>query len=195
MKLLHTALWGAHSSFNNNHPGTHSTLALRAHIPALLIALLCTLLSGCSFDTTTYTESDIIGRWEAPSQDVMEECTISDPKIVFVFTREACNVVTDSVDSDEDGVFEPIEVNYGKWGYTYDEGNNVTEGDLMDSSAEGSYHRNGWFGWSLSGKTIDTNQLTSVGNAVTPKAYTIVSINNGTMVMKEGLTTHTLTRK
>ena len=160
-----------------------------------LLCIISCVLFGCNLSTESYTESDIIGRWEAPSQDIMEDVTIENPKIVFVFTREACNVPTDSVDNDNDGVYEPVEVNYGKWGYTYDEGNNVTEDDLMDRSAEGAYHRNGWFGWSLSGKTIDTYQLTSVGNAVTPKAYTIVSINNGTMGMKEGLTTHTLTRK
>ena len=165
-------------------------------ISSLLCAsIVCILLASCTLSTETYTEADIIGRWEAPSQDVMEDCEIENPKIVFVFTHETCTVVTDSVDSDGDGIFELVEVNYGKWGYTYDEGNNVTEDELMDRSAEGAYHRNGWFGWSISGKTIDTNQLTSVGNAVTPKAYTIVSINNGIMVMKEGLITHTLTKK
>ena len=148
-----------------------------------LLALVL-LLASCSLGTVQYSEFDIIGRWEAPSKN--NDSDIANPKIVFVFSNETCIVVTDSSYSDKDGSFKPIETNYGKWGYTFDEGEDVTEDDLLNTDADGSYHKNGWFGWTLDGKNIVTYQLTSVGNAVVPETYIIQSLTGNTMVLKEG---------
>lgn len=171
---------------------------------ALVLFVVAVCLTSCGFggSTTSYTDRDIIGRWEGPSQDVMEDLDIENPKIVFVFQNDKCVLydttyieITDEVTGEKRDSMSVTKNDYGKWGYTFDEGNDVHEEDLLNTAADGSFHKNGWFGWTLGRQDINTFQMTSVGKAGVPFTYTIVSIEGDVMVLKEGyIATHTLTK-
>lgn len=146
----------------------------------LILPVVAVLMSGCSIfgggDDDTLKESDVIGRWWAQSQ--MPDAHEGD-SIVFAFLNEPC---------------EKGGTSYGKWGYTYDEGDDVHFADLMNQEEDGDYHGNGWFGWELDGKTIQTYQTFSSSDAVTPYQYKVSSVSGSQMVLTEGKRTYTLTR-
>lgn len=78
----------------------------------------------------------LVGRWAAPSS------YNSSKNLVFVFLDEACVIGGK---------------NYGKWGYQFDEGNEVSESDV-----KADYHKNGWFGWTAGTSKISLIHMTSM---------------------------------
>ena len=182
---------------------TNRSAMSRALFAAAMFAMTA-MLTGCGFggNSTAYTDRDILGRWEGPSQDVLEDVETENPKIVFVFLNDKCVLydttyteIVDTVTGEKRDSMTVTENDYGKWGYTFDEGNDVHEEDLLSQAADGSYHKNGWFGWTLQRNEINTFQMTSVGKAGVPFTYTIVSHEGNTMTLREGyIATHKLTK-
>lgn len=137
----------------------------------VLLAALGLCLTGCEIlgGEEDPKEADLYGRWEAPSN-------LGPGNIVFVFMDETC---------------ENAGTTYGKWGYTYDEGDDVHLDDVVNED----FHGNGWFGWTLSGKKIQTYQMHTASEAVDPFTYEIISLSGNQMTMKEGnMGTYNLTR-
>lgn len=135
----------------------------------------CGLFGGGDVDNSP-KESDLIGRWWAVSQ--VSSDTMGRDSIVFAFLNEVCDRETAD----------------GKWGYTYDEGDDVHLSDVMNKEEDGDYHGNGWFGWTLDGYTIQTYQTFSSSDAVTPYQYKITSLTSSTLVLTEGKRTYTLSK-
>lgn len=130
---------------------------------SLAIALSLTgcggMQKGPDFQTT-----DLVGTWWAPSQAL--EAGNKD-SIVFVFSNAAAVINNE---------------NAGYWGYTYDTGDDVTANDVLtDQEKGGSYHGNGWMGWTLSPKAIETLQTQNTAPGLTvptfPKSlnYSVIS--------------------
>lgn len=74
------------------------------------------------------------------------------------------------------------------WGYTYDEGDDISYEDLQ-------YHGNGWFTWTLSGKTIKTINKMDNEAADVPINYTISQLTSSKLVMSQGMKNYTLTKQ
>ncbi len=73
------------------------------------------------------------------------------------------------------------------WGYSYDEGDDISYEDLQ-------HHGNGWFTWTLSGKTIKTINKMDNGGADVPINYTISQLTSSKLVMSQGMKTYSLTK-
>lgn len=137
-----------------------------------LIALVAVMMTSCGIiggdKPTTYTSDQLMGTWEGPS---LVAGANESEHLVYAFLKEKA---TDGNDY---------------WGYTYDEGDDVSYEDL-------EYHGNGWFTWKISGKNLVTsNYMDIAGERVTPKTYTIESVSTNTLVMKMGSTKLTLSKK
>lgn len=103
----------------------------------LAVSLILFALTGCENRQEVVIEpTALLGRWSAPSQR-------GEGHFVFVFTNEDCIV---------DGM------NYGKWCYQFDEGDNVTEEDVLVD-----YHKNGWAGYVINNDIIQLNNMGEFG--------------------------------
>lgn len=121
------------------------------------------------------------GRWEAPSQLLGAD---AGAQLIFVFQTGTC-VVGD--------------MNYGKWGYQLDQGDYekadwaAAEEQLLSTSAEGDYHKNGWFGWSVENTgEIQLYNTTSVGDAVVPYALRVKAFSSQEMTVIDAGKTYVL---
>lgn len=141
-----------------------------------LIACVATMNScgifGIGEEDPTYTDRDLIGTWEAPSQLGYAE---EGQKIVFVFLNDSCVIEGD---------------HYGKWGYTYDEG----DGSSEDEQQTTYFHGNGWFGWEIKGSNIQTYQTFSSSSSISPYKYIVSKFEGNTMELSENGHTYTLTK-
>lgn len=142
-----------------------------------LVALVATVFTSCGLlgggDEGVEINPQLLpGRWEAPSQ---ARNATADAKLVFVFQKDECTVG---------------DVVYGKWGYQLDQGDNepedweAAEAQLLDQSAEGDYHKNGWFGYDVEKKgEIQFFHMTSVGDAVTPYTAKVTAFSSESMTL------------
>lgn len=160
----------------------------------LAVALFSLLMTSCDLfggkDKVKIDPEQLVGRWEAPSQ---AKNALEGAKLVFVFQADSC-----IVDGGE----------YGCWGYQIDLGDEEAEEGLtneevfaqaerymFDDSEEGTYHRNGWFGWMVdNNSTIRLWNMTSVGSAKTPVANDVTSFSPSKMTMIDGGKTYTFTK-
>lgn len=157
----------------------------------LMIVALSAVLASCEPVPTVVVKPDLlVGRWEAPSQakDALEGANL-----VFVFQEDSCIV---------DGV------PYGRWGYQIDLGDEErdevddagisndsifrrAEEYMFDESDEGTFHRNGWFGWEVVGDAeIRLINMTSVGSAKVPVTNTVTFFSASSMTMVDGFKTY-----
>lgn len=157
---------------------------------AALLALVSVVMTGCFFggndtpkDAVKIDKQLLPGRWEAPSQ---VSGAAEGAKLVYVFLKDECEV---------GGVV------YGKWGYQLDQGDNepedwaAAEAEMLDESAEGNYHRNGWFGYDVEKDgEIQFFHTTSVGDAVTPYTATVKAFSSSSMTMVDAGKTYVFTK-
>ena len=143
-----------------------------------ILAAVAVLFTGCFIDpdnTGTKVKVDPLllpGRWEAPSQIAGAD---ANAKLVYVFLKETCTVSNNT---------------YGKWGYQLDQGDyepadwELAEEQLLNQSAEGDYHKNGWFGWAIENDgEIQLYNTTSVGDAVVPYALRVKAFSSTEMTV------------
>lgn len=163
---------------------------MKKYLYIALTAILSVVMTGCglfgSNDPKDAVKIDPLllpGRWEAPSQ---AKGAAEGAKLIFVFQSEACEVSG---------------TNYGKWGYQLEQGDNepedwvAAEEQLLDQSAEGDYHKNGWFGWQvLKDGEIQFFHTTSVGDAVTPYTATVKAFSSKEMTLIDAGKTYTFTK-
>ena len=140
---------------------------------AVAAACVLTACQGFGKKSVIVDASQLVGRWEAPSQASYAE---AEDKLVFVFQNEDC-----IVDGD----------NLGKWGYQFDEGDDVSEADVLDDGPDGSYHKNGWFGWKAGEGEIRMAHMTSIGSAKTPTQNKVTAFSATSMTMQDGNKTYT----
>ncbi|MCQ2334989.1 MAG: hypothetical protein MJZ89_04005 [Paludibacteraceae bacterium] len=150
--------------------------------PLFLPVLVAATLTCCGpipeGPTDGYKDQQLIGRWKAPSQAA--EAKDGD-SIVFVFQAESCQRPSG---------------NYGRWGYSYDEGEDVHESDLLNQEEDGDYHGNGWFGWQIDGTDIQSYQMFTISSErVSPYRYSITKLTSDSLVLKEGKHTHRLVKR
>lgn len=137
----------------------------------ILPVLACMLvLASCEKKKVEIDPALLIGHWAAPSQS--EQSTSPDDKLVFVFLNEPCEV---------DGV------TYGRWGYQFDEGDDVSEEDVVGKD----YHKDGWFGWVAGKGEIKFTHMTNVGKAKTPVTNAVSAFDGQTMTMTDAGITYT----
>lgn len=126
-----------------------------------ILFLVVAVMTGCKGfgnDPVVVDANQLVGRWTAPSRGS------HGGELVFVFTNEACSV---------DGK------SYGKWGYQYDEGDDVHEDDVL-----ADMHKNGWFGYEVSGDKINLHNMGEFGyegtaiNKVTKFSATSMTMND-----------------
>lgn len=135
-----------------------------------LIALVAVMMTSCGMmgGGEKFTSDQLMGTWEGAS--LVKDAAPSE-HLVYAFLKEKA---TDGNDY---------------WGYTYDEGEDVTYEDL-------EYHGNGWFTWKIDGKNLVTSNYMDIsGERVTPKTYTIQSVTSTQLVLLQGRQTLTLTKK
>lgn len=143
-----------------------------------ILAAVAVLFTGCFFNPDENGSKIKVdpallpGRWEAPSQIAGAD---ANAKLVYVFLKEACNVSNNT---------------YGKWGYQFDQGDyesadwEQAEEHLLNQSAEGDYHKNGWFGWAIENDgEIQLYNTTSVGDAVVPYALRVKAFSSTEMTV------------
>ena len=138
---------------------------------SLALALIVMLVASCSFGGFTeekYSDSQLIGRWTAPSASTI------DPEGEFqywVFQSE----------KDDEGEF--------RYGYTWDMGDHTdwdySEGDYEQFLLTEEYHGNGWFKWKIDGKELHLYHFMSYGWAEIPKVYTITNLTSSTLTYKD----------
>jgi len=161
----------------------------RKFLHLALLTLLSTVMTGCWFtpdptDTSVKIDSKLLpGRWEAPSQ---VSGAPDSAKLIFVFFSEECEV---------GGTV------YGQWGWQLDQGDNepedweAAEQQISDTSAEGDYHKNGWFGWQVEKDgEIQSFHTTSVGDAVTPYTWKVKAFSSSSMTLVDAGKTYTFTK-
>ena len=145
-------------------------------IPILIAVAV--LFTGCFFnpdENGSKLKVDpalLPGRWEAPSQIAGAD---ANAKLVYVFLKEACTASNNT---------------YRKWGYPPDQGDyesadwEQAEEQLRNQSAEGDYHKNGWFGWAIENDgEIQLYNTTSVGDAVVPYALRVKAFSSTEMTV------------
>ena len=145
-------------------------------IPILIAVAV--LFTGCFFNPDENGSKIKVdpallpGRWEAPSQIAGAD---ANAKLVYVFLKEACTVSNNT---------------YGKWGYQLDQGDyesadwGLAEEQLLNQSAEGDYHKNGWFGWAIENDgEIQLYNTTLVGYAVVPYALRVKAFSSTEMTV------------
>lgn len=116
-----------------------------------------------------YDEADIIGTWQTASE--ADDATAND-HLVYVFLPEQ------STGSQS-----------GRWGYSYDEGDDVHDDDLWNDE-----HGNGWFIWHLDAKVLKTLEVNTASAAMEPYDYDIVALTDTTMVLRHNTNTWKLER-
>lgn len=141
--------------------------------------MVMALLTGCGiFQKPSFYESDLIGRWEAPSEsDIEPEGQMQ--YVVFLNDR------------DSTGEY--------RYGYMWDMGDHYDwpeeSGSYEDFLLNEEYHGNGWFRWKLTGDNLMEYHFMSEGWAEIPKSYTITVLSATTLTYQDDFKkSHTFTR-
>ena len=164
--------------------------------------MVMALLTGCGiFQKPSFYESDLIGRWEAPSEsDIEPEGQMQ--YVVFLNDR------------DSTGEY--------RYGYMWDMGDHYDwpeeSGTYEDFLLNEEYHGNGWFRWKLTGDNLMEYHFMSEVSAITyvldtigdnlmeyhfmsegwaeiPKSYTITVLSATTLTYQDDFKkSHTFTR-
>ncbi|MBQ7211013.1 MAG: hypothetical protein IJS05_09010 [Paludibacteraceae bacterium] len=143
---------------------------MRHYLQLFLIpALLAAFLVSCGFNTSpTYTDSDLIGRWQAPSESDIDP----DGNYQYcVFLAE----------KDSTGEY--------RYGYMWDMGDHSdwddSEGSYEDFMLTEDFHGNGWFKWKLSSSKLVEFHFMSGGWSDVPKSYTISVLTSTTLTYQD----------
>ena len=137
-------------------------------LSAVLAVVL--LLAGCSFfgGDDKYFESDLIGRWQAPSEsDIAPDGNYQ--YCVFLAERDSAESM--------------------RYGYMWDMGDHAdwdySQGDYEDFLLNEELHGNGWFIWRISGKQLEFYHFMSEGWSTVPKTYTITTLTSDQLTYKD----------
>lgn len=156
--------------------GIHSSSI--CHLAVVLTVSL--FIAGCSFfgGGDGYSESDLIGRWKAPSEsDIAPDGNYQ--YMVFLAERDSKGNM--------------------RYGYMWDMGDHAdwdySKGDYEDFLLTEELHGNGWFVWKINGKQLEQYHFMSEGWAEIPKTYTITTLTASTLTYKDDFGNyHTFTR-
>ena len=129
------------------------------------------LLQGCGLfggGGETYNDADLIGRWQAPSEsDLAPEGNYQ--YCVFQAARD--------------------QETMKRFGYMWDMGDHAdwdySQGDYEQFLLTEELHGNGWFLWKINGDELEEYHFMSEGWATVPKVYTIVTLDQSTLVYKD----------
>ena len=144
------------------------------------LVLVVIFLSSCNIfgDKTEFKESDLIGRWQAPSEsDLNPEGNFQ----YCVFLAE----------KDSAGTF--------RYGYMWDMGDHADWEEELGSYEQflltEEYHGNGWFKWKLSSSNLMEYHFMSEGWAEVPKSYTLTMLTQTTLTYQDNFKkSHSWTR-
>ncbi|MBQ7449238.1 MAG: hypothetical protein IJS73_05475 [Paludibacteraceae bacterium] len=134
----------------------------------MLIGLMALSFTSCkpesgSDEPELTTEQKIIGRWV--DADKATDHWVYQNTFVVDSLRETENA---------------------RWGYCWDEADDVTEQDVLaEKNYEHGYPGNGWFQWWVDSKNLTQVHMMTVSEAREPKYYTITLINSTTLKLKD----------
>lgn len=127
---------------------------MKKYIYLAFVAIAACCLTGCQ-PTVEINPAQLVGTWKAPS--------VNGPgNLVFCFQNDDCVM--------KDGK------NYGKWGYQYDEGDDVHYEDL-------DFHKHGWFGYTIGKGVINIHSTNDQGGYMNTAVNKVTSFDGKTMVM------------
>lgn len=139
---------------------------MKKYIYMALVAILAVSLTSCE-KKVEIDPTLLVGTWTAPS--------VNGPgNLVFCFQNESC-VMTDGK-------------NYGKWGYQYDEGDDVHYEDLVT-------HKHGWFGYTVGDGVINIHSTNDQGGYMNTAVNKVTSFDGKTMVMVDEGISYTFKKK
>lgn len=139
---------------------------MKKHLYLALIALVALIATGCQ-PKVEIDPALLVGTWKAPS--------INGPgSLVFCFQTDEC-IMTDSK-------------SYGRWGYQYDEGDDVHFSDL-------EYHKSGWFGYSVGDGVINIHSANDKGAYIGTAVNKVTAFDGQTMTMIDEGTSYTFKKQ
>ncbi len=149
----------------------------------IFISVVAMVFAGCSFfggggEDEGYSESDLVGRWQAPSESTIAP----DGNYQYCVFLSQKDTETQK-----------------RYGYMWDMGDHTdwdySEGDYEQFLLTEELHGNGWFVWKINGKEIEFYHFMSEGWSTIPKVYTIVTLTSSKFVYKDDFgKSHTFTK-